>query len=129
MKTNTLLLGISLLLFSCTGSIKPEMLYGKWNYTKVVNADPEEITSDQTIRLASPSINFTINNELIMDWGGKTLSTGKYKLDGKIIRFTESLGGTKTRDFPFLIKKLTANELVFQTMEKNYTQVSAERAD
>lgn len=112
---------------SCTSSIEQKDLYGRWNYIKVVNADPEDITSDEELKQALPAIIFTETNDLIIEWGGKQLSRGKYKLDGKMIRYTESLEGGRTREFPFLISKLNANELVFQTMEKNYTMVTAIR--
>jgi len=98
---------------------------GRWNYIKVVNADPEDITSDEELKHASPAIIFTETNDLIIEWGGKQLSSGKYKLDGKMIRYTESLEGGRTREFPFLISKLTDTELVFETMEKNYSRVTA----
>lgn len=116
-----------LFFFSCNKSIEQEDLYGKWKYVKVVNADPEDITSDEELKQASPAIIFTETNDIIIEWGGKQLSKGKYKLDGKMIRYTESLEGGRTREFPFLISKLSDNELVFQTMEKNYTVVTAIR--
>ena len=112
---------------SCNNSIEQENLLGRWNYIKVVNADPEDITSNEELKQASPAIMFTETNDLTMEWGGKQLSKGKYKLDGKMIRYTESLEGGRTREFPFLISKLSDNELVFQTMEKNYTVVTAIR--
>ena len=112
---------------SCTSSIEQKDLLGRWNYIKVVNADPEDITSDEELKQASPAIIFTETNDLIIEWGGKQLSRGKYKLDGKMIRYTESLQGGRTREFPFLISKLSDNELVFQTMEKNFTLVTAIR--
>lgn len=120
---------ISLFLFftSCSGSIEQKDIYGRWNYIKVVNADPEDITSDLELKQASPAIIFTETNDLIIEWGGKQLSKGKYKLDGKMIRYTESLAGGRTREFPFLINQINEKELIFQTMEKNYTIVTAIR--
>ena len=112
---------------SCNNSIEQENLLGRWNYIKAVNADPEDITSNEELKQASPAIIFTETNDLTIEWGGKQLSKGKYKLDGKMIRYTESLEGGRTREFPFLISKLSDNELVFQTMEKNYTVVTAIR--
>jgi hypothetical protein len=118
----------SLFLFlSCSGSIEPKSLHGKWNYVKVVNADPEDITSDAELRQASPLITFTETQDLMIEWGGEQISSGKYIIDGKMIRYTETLEGGRTREFPFLISKLTDTELVFQTMEKNYTRVTAIR--
>lgn len=112
-------------LSSCTRSIEQKELYGRWNYVSVKNADPEEITSDEEIKQQSPAIIFTETNDLIIEWGGKQLSHGKYKMDGKMIRYTEYLEGGRTRVFPFLIRELTDEELVFETMEKNYTRVKA----
>lgn len=116
----------SLFLFlSCSGSVDPNELYGKWNYVKVVNADPEDITSDEEVKQARPAIIFSESQVLKIEWGGEQISSGKFKLDGKMIRYTETLEGGRTREFPFLINKLTETELVFQTMEKNYTIVTA----
>jgi len=116
----------SLFLFlSCSGSVDPQHLYGEWNYVKVVNADPEDITSDEELKQAKPVIFFSESQELKIEWDGKQISAGKFKLDGKMIRYTETLEGGRTRDFPFLISNLTDTELVFQTMEKNYTRVTA----
>ena len=113
------------LFLSCSGSVDPQHLYGAWNYVKVVNADPEDITSDEKLNHASPKIHFSESQELKIEWGGEQISSGKFKLDGKMIRYTETLEGGRTREFPFLINKLTETELVFQTMEKNYTIVTA----
>ena len=113
------------LFLSCSGSVDPKDLYGKWNYVKVVNADPEDITSNEKLKHASPKIHFSESQELKIEWGGEQISSGKFKLDGKMIRYTETLEGGRTREFPFLINKLTETELVFQTMEKNYTIVTA----
>ena len=90
-----------------------------------MNADPEDITSDEKLKHASPKIHFSESQELKIEWGGEQISSGKFKLDGKMIRYTETLEGGRTREFPFLINKLTETELVFQTMEKNYTIVTA----
>ena len=42
-----------------------------------------------------------------------------------MIRYTEDLPGGQKREFPFLIKSLSEKELVFQTMEQNFTTVTA----
>ena len=123
-----LFLFCSLFLFvSCSGSIEPKDLHGKWNYIKVVNADPEDITSDEELKRALPIITFTDTHDLMIEWNGEQISSGKYMLDGKMIRYTETLEGGRTREFPFLINKLTDTELVFQTMEKNFNKVTAIR--
>lgn len=123
--TFPVLLFCILLCSSCSFEIEQNDLVGRWNYIKVVNADPEDITSDEELKQASPAIIITETNDLVIEWGGKQLSKGKYKLEGKMIRYTESLEGGRTREFPFLISKLTDTELVFETMEKNYTRVTA----
>lgn len=125
MKNLTIITCFLLFFSSCSNSIEQKGLYGRWNYVKVVNADPEDITSDEELKQASPAIIFTETNDLIIEWGGKQLSKGRYRLDGKMIRYTESLEGGRTREFPFLISKLTDTELVFETMEKNYSRVTA----
>lgn len=130
MKTYTIIIYALLMisLASCTGSIEQKDLYGRWNYINVKNADPEDITTDEELKQQSPAIIFTENNDLIIEWGGKQLSHGKYKMEGKMIRYTEFLEGGRTRDFPFLISVLSDGKLVFETMEKNFTRVTAIKA-
>ena len=113
---------------SCSRSIDQKDLYGRWNYINVKNADPEDITTAVELKQQSPAIIFTETNDLIIEWGGKQLSHGKYKMDGKMIRYTEYLEGCRVRDFPFLISELNGNQLIFETMEKNYTRVTAIKA-
>ncbi len=128
MKSYTIIIACLLIFFaSCSGSIEQKDLYGRWNYVKVKNADPEEIMTDEEVKLQSPAIIFTENNDLIIEWDGKKLSHGKFRLDGKMIRYTEFLDAGRKREFPFLIEKISDTELVFVTMEKNYTRVTARR--
>jgi hypothetical protein len=115
------------ILTSCSKSIDIEDLYGRWDYISIKNADPEDIMTDEEVKSQKPYIIFKSNNELIISWADKQISYGKFKMDGKMIRYTENLGDERTRDFPFLILKLSENELVFQTMEKNFTKVSAKK--
>ena len=112
---------------SCSKTIEIEDLQGKWNYISIKNADPEDIITDAEVKIQNPSIFFSTNNDLIIEWGAKQISHGKFNIDGKMIRYTEFLEGGRTREFPFLIIKLNENELVFQTMEKNFTRVSAKK--
>jgi hypothetical protein len=116
-----------LLLSSCSNSVKPEQLYGTWRYIKVENANPEDAQPDGELKLQSPAIIFNENHDLIIEWGGKKLSSGKFRMDGKMIRYTEDLPGNQKREFPFLIKSVSETELVFQTMEHNATTVTATR--
>ncbi|MGB4399421.1 MAG: hypothetical protein WBJ10_08625 [Daejeonella sp.] len=118
---------IFVLCSSCTNSIKPEELYGRWNYVNVDNSNPQDTLPDGELELQSPAIIFNDNNDLIIEWGGKKLSSGKFRMEGQMIRYTEDLAGGRTREFPFLIKTLNETELVFQTMEQNVTTVTARK--
>ena len=110
---------------SCSNTIKPEELYGTWNYVKVDNINPQDTLADGELELQSPAIIFNDKQDLIIEWGGKKLSSGKFRVEGKMIRYTENLPGGQKREFPFLIKSLNDKELVFQTMEENFTTVTA----
>lgn len=110
---------------SCTNDIKPEKLYGRWNYVDVDNSNPQDTLPDGELELQSPAIIFNDKNDLFIEWGGKKLSSGKFRIEGKMIRYTEDLPGGQKREFPFLIKSLDNKELVFQTMEQNVTTVRA----
>lgn len=122
--TGTLLV---LLFSACSDPIQPAELYGKWKYVKVDNANPQDSLPDGELELQSPAIIFTTNNDLIIEWGGEKLSSGKFRMDGKMIRYTEDLPGNRKREFPFLIKSLSNTELVFQTMEQSSTTVTARK--
>jgi len=116
------------ILISCGGAVKQEDLYGNWDYIKVESpSNSEENLSDQELLEAKPSISFTSSQDLTIMWGGKRLSYGKFRIEGNLIRYTENLGGGQSREFPFLISKLTDKELVFETMEQNATRVTAVR--
>jgi len=110
---------------SCSNTIKPEELYGRWNYVKVDNTNPQDTLPDGELELQSPAIIFNDKQDLIIEWGGKKLSSGKFRMEGKMIRYTENIPGGQKREFPFLIKSLNEKELVFQTMEQNFTTVTA----
>lgn len=102
-------------------------MYGRWDYLKVENSNPQDTLPAGELELQSPAIIFDKNNDLVIEWGGKKLSSGKFRMDGKMIRYTEDLPGNQKREFPFLIKSLSETELVFQTMEQNSTTVTARR--
>ncbi len=114
-------------LTSCSNTIKPEELHGRWNYIKLDNTTPQDSLPDGELELQSPAIIFNNKQDLIIEWGGKTLSSGKFRMEGKMIRYTEDLPGGQKREFPFLIKSLNGKELVFQTMEQNATTVTARK--
>ncbi|WP_276346870.1 hypothetical protein [Daejeonella sp. JGW-45] len=121
------LLFLVLFFVSCSTAIKQEDLYGRWNYVRVDNSNPQDTLPDGELELQSPAIIFSPEDNLVIEWGGKKLSSGKFRLDGKMIRYTETLEGGQTREFPFLINSLDEKELVFQTMERSTTTVVARR--
>lgn len=126
MKFTSYILLFNIMLFSsCVRGIDRKDLYGKWEYVKVQNFNPLDSLSSAELKREKPAIIFYNDSNLLIEWGGKQLSRGSYKMDGKMIRYTESLEGGRKREFPFLIKKLGENELVFETMEQNYTRITA----
>lgn len=121
-----LLLGF--LCVSCSRSLQLEDLYGEWKYVKVETPkNAEENVSAEELAELTPSIHFSRENDLVIMWGGKRLSHGKFRIEGRMIRYKEYLGEGKTREFPFLVSKITATELVFETMNRESTRVTAIR--
>jgi|SRR6185312_6271920 len=130
MKYTLLLLTILLLLFaSCGPGVKPENLYGKWKYIKVENpnASPPDSVSSEDLAAQAPSIQFSKNNDLVINWGGRVLSHGKFRTEGQNIQYTETLADGKTRTFPFWVSKLTDKYLVFETKGADGSRVTAVR--
>lgn len=125
-------LGICLILavtlYACKHSIKPKKLYGKWRYVKVESPrNPEENLSDDEVARANPFIEFTESGDLVMTWEGKRLSYGKFRVEGALIRYSENLPGGQKREFPFLVSRLTDDEIVFETMNQDPVRVTAKR--
>ena len=113
-------------LASCKSSINPDELYGKWKYLKIVKPkDPDDIISDADVAAQSPYIQFTKDSALVIMWGGKVLSHGKFFIDVYNIRYTESLPDSTTRQFPFWVSKLTDKDLIFETTGENPSRVTA----
>ncbi len=113
----------------CTFSIDREKLNGTWNYEVMQNLHPstsDTITAAE-MRANAPFIRFSKSNELTMIWGGKTLSQGTFRIEGKMIRYKEALPGGTFREFPFLVSRLTDDELVFETMARESVRVKAVR--
>lgn len=111
----------------CTTYPDAEKLYGKWNYIKVENPNsnsPDSVTAAE-LTLQQPFITFSKNRDLIIMWGGKKLSSGKFRIDKNMIRYTENLPDGKKREFPFLVTALSDDKLIFETMEQNSTRVTA----
>jgi len=127
-KQLTLIVAILSFIVSCKSSINGDKLYGKWKYTKVEHPDdPSDTLRSTELTNLSPSIQFTKSNDLVIVWGGKVLSHGKYNIDGYNIRFKESLPDGTTRQFPFWVIKITNNELIFETTGEGKTRVTAVR--
>lgn len=128
MKLTFLLSAVALLFFSsCGTSVKPENLYGKWKYVKVQNpnSNPPDSVSSEDLAAQAPSIEFSKNNDLVIVWGGKVLSHGKFRTEGQNIQYTETLADGKTRTFPFWVSKLTDKDLVFETKGADGSRVTA----
>ena len=118
-----------LLLFtgaSCNLSVTSDNLSGKWKYIKVENphANPPDTLTATDIRMRAPYIQFT-DKTLTIVWVGQVLSHGTYKMNGKKVMYTEALPDGKTRQFPFYVSKLTDKELIFETLGKDGTRITA----
>ncbi len=123
-----LFLSAALCSSACSSSVDPEELYGSWKYVKVVTPSaPEEDLDAEALAAESASITFTRSDSLIIWWGGKRLSKGKFRIEGNLIRYQEDLEGGTTREFPFRVNSLGDRELVFQTMSQQGTIVTAVR--
>ncbi|MGV8879959.1 MAG: hypothetical protein ACOH2A_13120 [Sphingobacteriaceae bacterium] len=116
--------------FSCKPKISTEALYGQWNYIKVENTgdNPADTLSADELKTADPSISFSKNGDLVIMWDKKPLSTGKFILEGNYIQYTENLADGSKRTFPFFIRALNEDALVFETKGAEGTRVSANRA-
>ena len=118
------------ILIFITSSCEPisaDRLYGKWEYIKVENLNknnPDSISATE-LKVENPSITFTQSNKLQINWGGKILSHGTFKMEDRMIRYTEILKDNRTREFPFLIKVLSDTILIFETMTANSTRITA----
>jgi hypothetical protein len=129
MKKSSLYLFILITLFfsACKPSVKPEDLYGKWKYIKLENpnANPPSTMPDWKLKMQSPTIEFSKNNDLIMNWGGEVLAHGKFRTDGDKIQFNQVLDSNQTREFPFYVTELTDKEIIFETKGEDATKVTA----
>ena len=115
-----------LILFqACSVSVDEEKLTGTWDYIKIenLNASSQDSTTSADLKAARPFIRFTEKNELLIYWSGRVLSSGTYYVDGSMIRYKENLPDGQQREFPFLVKKLTGHELIFETMSREGTRV------
>lgn len=122
---------IMMLCFSCTKAVKPEQLYGEWKYVKVEspNEKPAYVMPAEEVKAENPSISFSEDKDLVIMWGGKRLSYGKFRMDGNMIRYKENLESGVTREFPFIIREISANELVFETMSQDVSRITARKVN
>lgn len=114
------------LLASCKPALKPADLYGTWKYIKVQNPNetpPDSVGHDE-LHEAEPSIRFTQTDSLIITWGGKILSKGKFTIENQNINYTEDIPGG-TRKFPFYVSKIDDKNIVFETLGEEGTRVTA----
>ena len=122
-----LLLCCYVLITGCSRSVDQVVLIGKWDYIRIenLNAQSEDSTTAEDLKIAKPYIQFTAENKVQIIWDGKVLSSGAYRLDGQMIRYQENLPGGRKREFPFLVNSLSEEKIVFQTMSNENTRVSA----
>ncbi|RKD14495.1 hypothetical protein BCY91_08470 [Pelobium manganitolerans] len=113
---------------ACTASVKQEDLIGRWNYVSYAYENKSLDKPLANIASQKPFIQFFEDGKCRIVSSGKTLSEGTYTLDGKIIRYMEELPDGQTRPVPFLIKSLSAEELVFQTMDAEVKIITAKKA-
>jgi len=123
-----------LLVVICAAACKPKTmdaakLYGKWKYIKVENpnATPPDSVPTYRIQEDQPYIELKQTDSLKIVWGGKVLSHGKFKVTGNNIDYTETLGKGQTREFPFIVSKLTDKDIVFETNGDDGSRVTAVR--
>lgn len=127
MKTITLVCCCFMILGACTFTLDQQKLVGNWDYVKIENLNPgaEDSTTLAEVQKAKPFIQFSKDNQLRIFWDGKQLSSGTYRIDGKMIRYKEDLPDGVQREFPFLVSKLSEDEIVFETMTSEGTRVTA----
>ena len=122
-------IAISLFLTSCKQKIilKKGDLYGKWKYLKVENpySHPPDSVTTAELQIQKPYILFTQKDSMRIWWGGGLLSHGSFKVAGDSIRVNEILPDGKTREFPFIVSKISATDLIFETTGVDGTRVTA----
>jgi len=118
-----------LLASACKPAIKAADLYGTWKYLKVENPNetPPDSVSNSELTVQAPNIKFTKSDSLIIFWGGKQLSHGKFRMEGNNISYTENQADGSIRTFPFYISKIDSKNLVFETLGEHGTRVTAVR--
>ena len=122
-----LVLATTLLFTACGSGINVDKLYGRWRYIKVENpnANPPTYVPRQQLKTEQPYVEFSQNNEMQIVWGGKVLSYGTFTVDGSNIHFTEQLPEGQKREFPFFVSSFNGRDMVFETLGKDGTRVTA----
>jgi hypothetical protein len=107
--------------------VSAESLYGKWKYIGVrhPNAESHDSVSTTTLQLQNPYIEFTNKDSLIINWDGRILSHGTFKMDGRNIQYKEILANGKTREFPFYVEDMQDKKLIFSTKGADGSEVTA----
>jgi hypothetical protein len=127
MKVNKLIIIFIFLLAACNIRITKEALIGQWNYKSFAYQNKSLNKPLANIAAQQPYIEFKEDGTAAIYSSGKVLSSGKYQLEGKIIRFVEDLPNNQTRKIPFLIIELNENQLIFQTMDAEVKVITAEK--
>ncbi|HVV56232.1 MAG TPA: hypothetical protein VHC47_12940 [Mucilaginibacter sp.] len=121
-------ISLLIVLSSCTKkvTVKAEDLLGKWKYIRVESPyhNPPDTVTATELDIAKPYILFSKDSVQIW-WGGELLSRGSYKLSGDSIRVNEILKDGRTREFPFIVSKITGKQLMFGTTGDDGTLVTA----
>jgi len=127
MKYTLPLVAFIVVLSACKPAIKSADLYGTWKYLKVENPNetPPDSVSHDALMVQVPYIKFTKNDSLIIFWGGRMLSHGKFHMEGNNISYTESQADGSIRTFPFYVSKIDGKNLVFETLGEHGTRVTA----
>ncbi|MEO6631293.1 MAG: hypothetical protein ABIN13_06205 [Mucilaginibacter sp.] len=113
-------------ILSCTPSVNPGSLYGKWDYIKIEHpkGDRPDIGAAE-LKQQSASIEFLKDSTFVIMWGGKALSKGKFIADGDKIQLNENLPDGTTRSFTFYITKASGKEITFETKGDENSRVTA----
>jgi hypothetical protein len=119
----------TLIFAACSIPLDQDTLIGSWDYVQVdnLNSQSPDSTSADDLKEARPYIHFSKKKELQIFWGGKLISSGTYRVEGKMLRYKEDLPGGRQREFPFLVKKLSEEQIVFETMRSDGVRVTAIR--
>jgi len=126
-KTKSLLFVLFCGLTACVSGIKQEDLLGRWNYVSYEYVNKSLDKPLANIAIQKPYIELSKDGTCKIVSSGKILSQGNYRLENKIIRYTEEFADGQQRAIPFLIKSLTPKELVFQTMDAEVKVITAVR--